>query len=73
MINAKVKVFVSEYSLHLETDVNNFLQTIDIRRVIKTEHSTSAGALGYRYTTIIYYIDMEDIRDIRIDDVLNIK
>ena len=72
MINAKVKVFVSEYSLHLETDVNNFLQTIDIRQVIKTEHSTSAGALGYRYTTIIYYIDSEDIRDIKIDKIIEI-
>ena len=73
MINAKVKVFVSEHSHYLENEVNSFLQTIDIRQVIKTEHSTSAGALGYRYTTIIYYIDSEDIRDIRIDDVLNIK
>lgn len=72
MINAKVKVFVSEYSLHLETDVNNFLQTIDIRQVIKTEHSTSAGQLGYRYTTIIYYIDSEDIRDIKIDKIIEI-
>lgn len=73
MINAKVKVFVSEHSQYLENEVNSFLQTIDIRQVIKTEHSTSAGALGYRYTTIIYYVDSEDIRDIRIDDVLNIK
>ena len=73
MINAKVKVFVSEHSHHLEKEVNSFLQTIDIRQVIKTEHSTSGAQLGYRYTTIIYYIEKEYIREIRIDDVLNIK
>ena len=72
MINAKVKVFVSEYSQHLESDVNSFLQTIDIRQIIKTEHSTAAAQMGYRYTAIIYYVEKEDIRDMKIDKIIEI-
>ena len=48
MINAKIKIFSSEYAGYLESDLNKFLETIDIRQVIKTEHSASAGTLGYR-------------------------
>lgn len=73
MINAKLKLFESESTYHLQKEVNNFLQTIDIRQVIKTEHAAAAAQMGYRYTVVIYYIEKEDIREIRIDDVLNIK
>ena len=30
MINAKVKIFSSEYTGYLESDLNKFLETIDI-------------------------------------------
>ena len=72
MINAKIKIFSSEYAVYLESDLNKFLETIDIRQVIKTEHSASAGTLGYRYTAIIYYVEKEDIRDMKIDKIIEI-
>jgi hypothetical protein len=35
MINANVKIFNEEYVHSLESSVNNFLKTIDVRQIIK--------------------------------------
>ena len=73
MINAKVKIFYGEYSTRLEGEMNEFLKTIDVRQIIKTDYSTAAASSSYRYTAIIYYVDLEDIRDAKIENVLEIK
>jgi hypothetical protein len=73
MINAKVKIFYGEYSTRLEGEMSEFLQTIDVRQIIKTDYSTAATTSSYRYTAIIYYVDLEDIRDAKIENVLEIK
>jgi len=41
MINAKVKIFNEDYNSYLEDEVNKFLETIDVRQIIKTEYSSS--------------------------------
>lgn len=73
MINAKVKLFYGDYTGHLQDEINEFLQKIDVRQIIKTEYSTAASNSSYRYTVIIYYIELSDVRDIKIENVLEIK
>lgn len=77
MINAKVKILNEEQSFGLEHSVNKFLQTIDVRQIIKTEYSIGIAAGQYNttksYSAIIYYVEFADIRDIKIDNVLEIK
>lgn len=72
MINAKAKVITSEHAGTLEDKLNGFLETIDIRQVVKIDHSSAGGTMGYRYTTIVYYVGMEDIRDMKLE-LINIK
>ena len=77
MINAKVKIFYEDYAHTLENVVNDFLKTIDVRQIIKTEYSTCVAAGQYStvrsHSAIIYYVEYEDIRDAKIDNVLEIK
>ena len=77
MINAKVKIFYEDYAHTLENVVNAFLQTIDVRQIIKTEYSTCVATGQYStirsHSAIIYYVDFEDIRDAKIENVLEIK
>ncbi len=77
MINAKVKIIEEDYPSNLEEELNKFLKTIDVRQIIKTEYSSgiSAGQYDTKRTSsvIIYYVGFEDIRDIKIDNVLEVK
>jgi hypothetical protein len=77
MIKAKVKIFHEDYPDYLETSINNFLETIDVRQIIKTEYSTSMSAGPHNTirssSAIIYYVELVDIRDAKIDNVLEIK
>ena len=74
MINAKVKVIneISEYSFGEE--VNNFLEAIDIRQIVKSEFSTCCTSTGgVKYSVLIYYVGIDDIRDAKIENILEIK
>lgn len=77
MINAKVKIFNEEYPSSLESSINEFLKTIDVRQIIKTEYSSNASVGQYQVirtnTAIIYYVELADVRDAKIDNVLEIK
>ena len=75
MINAKVKIFYSEYSTRIEGEMSEFLQTIDVRQIIKTDYSTAATSKPATpvYTAIIYYVELADIREAKIENVLEIK
>ena len=73
MVNAKVRVLSTHYTEDLEGAVNSFLSTIDVRQIIKTEYSSAGTTSGFRYSAIIYYVDIDDIRDIKIDNILDIK
>ena len=77
MINAKVKVFYEDYAHTLEKTINDYLQPIDVRQVSKTEYSTCVAAGQYSTVTshsaVIYYVEYEDIRDAKIENVLEIK
>ena len=77
MINAKVKIFNEDYDSYLEDTVNKFLETIDARQIIKTEYSSSMAVNQYTtirsYSAIIYYVELADVRDAKIDNVLEIK
>ncbi len=77
MINTKVKLFDEEYVSRLEHEMNIFLQTIDVRQIIKTEYSSSVSTEGYNtkrsFSAIIYYVELSDIRDAKIENVLEIK
>lgn len=77
MINCKVKIFDEEYTSRLENSINEFLLTIDSRQIIKTEYSSSISDSQYStkrsFSAIIYYVELEDIRDAKIEGVLEIK
>ena len=77
MINAKVKIIEEDYPSNLESELNEFLETIDVRQIIKTEYSSgiSAGQYDTKRTSsvIIYYVGLDDIRDIKISNVLEVK
>ena len=77
MINAKVKIFNADYESYLEKSINEFLKTIDVRQIIKTEYSSSASVGQYNtiksFSAIIYYVELADVRDAKIDNVLEIK
>jgi len=74
MINAKVKVIneTSEYAF--EKELNNFLETIDSRQIVKTEFSTCCTSAGsVKFSVLIYYVGIDDIRDVKIENILEIK
>jgi hypothetical protein len=71
MINAQVKVIHSSDDEWFEKLMNEFLKTIDARQIIKTEYSTSGDYT--KHSVIIYYVPFEDIRDAKIDNILEIK
>ena len=77
MIKAKVKVFNEDYDSYLEDSVNKFLETIDVRQIIKTEYSSSVSAGPHQtirsHSVIIYYVELADVRDAKIENVLEIK
>ena len=77
MINAQVKIIYEEYAGSLETEINKFLKTIDVRQIIKTEYSTCVSAGTYNtnksFSVTIYYVNFEDVRDVKLDNVLEVK
>ncbi len=72
MVYAKVKIMTAFTSNDLEEMINSFLSTIDVRQVVKMDYQVS-GDSHKRLYILITYIGFEDIRDIKIDNILNIK
>lgn len=77
MIKAKIKIFNAEYPSTLGDLVNEFLETIDVRQIIKTEYSSSMATGQYgtirSHSVVIYYVELADVRDSKIENVLEIK
>ncbi len=73
MIIAKVKIIESDSDFKLQREVNEFLQTIDIRQVIKTDYQVSGTKIDSKYSTIIWYVQLEDIREAKLDNILQLK
>ena len=75
MINAKVKILNADYESYLEDAVNQFLETIDVRQIIKTEYSSSMAVSQYNtirsHSVVIYYVELADIRGAKIENVLS--
>ena len=68
MINAQVKIIYADFPLNLEVQINDFLKTIDVRQIIKTEYSSSVHSHVKSFSVIIYYVEIEDVRDLKIDN-----
>ena len=77
MVRAKVKILNADYESYLEDSVNQFLETIDVRQIIKTEYSSSMAANQYNtirsHSVIIYYVELADVREAKIENILEIK
>lgn len=69
MINAKCKMLYDEYATQLEVKVNQFLQTIDIRQIVKIDYMATGESYKKVYCSIIY-VDIEDIREAKIESIL---
>lgn len=63
MTNLKVKT-ICEYNQYLEHNINDFLLTLDISQIVKIYHYTLNESKGM---VMIYYVDYEDVRNIKID------
>ena len=64
MINAKLKIIFGINQDEMERLVNEFLQTIDVRQVIKID--TTQNQKIY-----IFYLDTEDFREIKLNNILS--
>lgn len=63
----KIKIILSnDGASAFETKVNQFLEGIDIRQIIKMEQRVDDGT----YRCFIYYVGLDDIRDLKIDNIL---
>lgn len=71
MINAKVKILTASYTKDLETSVNEFLETIDIRQVVKMDFTATGDSDNKRIYCNITYVGIDDIRDAKIDNILD--
>ena len=69
MASAKVRFFYDSYASDLESDVNDFLESLDVRQIIKIQHSASDNI----FSCMIVYVELDDIRDMNIDSVLKDK
>ena len=69
MVNMKIRL-LTNYNSYLESDIQNFLNTIDVRQILKIEiYQASDG----KSSCLISYLDQEDIRDINIDSIIDKK
>jgi hypothetical protein len=68
MINDKAK-FIITFTSMIDREVNNFLQTIDVRQIIKIEITPTDTQI----VCLIMYLDMEDIRESKIESILDKK
>ena len=66
MVYGKIKMFYDSYQTSLEDEVNQFLCTIDIRQIIKISYNST----DQEYSCMILYVESDDLRDIKIDNVL---
>ena len=71
MINAKVRILTALYTADLEISVNEFLETIDIRQVVKMDFTATGDADNKRLYCNITYVGIDDIRDTKIDNILD--
>lgn len=70
MVNAKIKLIMSTDGYEdFQGKVNRFLTSIDVRQIIKTDVFIHGETSAYRM--VIWYVNFEDIRDIKIDKVIN--
>jgi hypothetical protein len=70
MINAKVKYIIS-YPSMIDREVNNFLQTIDVRQIIKIDF-VYVGS-DSQIICLIMYLELADIRESKIESILDKK
>ena len=71
MVIPKVKVFDNTSALNLTNDINNFLSDKDVRQIIRLEHSCGRSEYNAIYSCLIMYIGLDDVRDIKIETVLD--
>jgi len=71
MVVPKVEIFSNGYYQDLETDINKFISVMDVRQIIKMEYSNSRHQYNETYSCLIMYIGLDDVRDIKIDTILD--
>jgi hypothetical protein len=72
MVTPKIKVITARatsWPSWLEKDVQTFLNTLDIRQIVKIDYS----ATNDYYICSIIYLEMEDVRDMKISTLLDNK
>ena len=70
MIKGKSKVISNSHGATFELRVDEFLDTIDVRQIVKMEYSTNSLGNSTIYSVVIVYISIEDVRNSKIDGIL---
>ncbi len=81
MVKCKVKILsVTQGNEQLETKINEFLDTIDVRQILKIDYAFTTVSSGYQNQNISYprscmitYVGLDDIRELKLDTLLNSK
>ena len=72
MTKAKIKIILGrEGTDDMCLKVNSFLDTLDVRQIIKITHNYSCDTRHNYHTCMIVYINFEDIRDLKLDSILD--
>lgn len=70
MINAKAELIHSSYANDFRKDLDDFLNKIDVRQIVKMEYSTTYTGSSRMFSVLIMYISMEDVRTSKIEGIL---
>lgn len=71
MVIPKVEIFSSNDADDLQNDINEFLSDMDVRQVVSMQYSNSRNQYNQTYSCLIMYIELADVRDVKIDTVLD--
>lgn len=71
MVVPKVEIFSNSQPDDLQSDINEFLSVMDVRQIVKMEYSSAWGSSSDLHSCIIMYIGLDDVRDIKIDTILD--
>jgi phage terminase large subunit GpA-like protein len=70
MATPKIKVINIRPS-YLEVELQKFLNTLDVRQIVKIDFVSSGSGYTEIILCSIIYVELEDVRDMKIDTIVS--
>lgn len=67
MVNIKVEITTNDLNRH-QSVLNKVLERYDARQIVKID---TLYTTEYRMSTIITYVELEDLRELKIENILD--